>query len=197
MFDRVMQKLRARGILDNCLIIYVSDHGEMLGQRYYRFNKYCLFESAVRVPMIVAGTAVPPSRRGTVDHRPAELVDVLPTILKVAGIGSDDRKPGQDLLAPAVKQAGFCEFHNQAKTAAYMWRTKDHKLILSLDKSRIRDGFDSADIVAGELYDLNGDPQEWNNLFDDEGYAAVRRRMTRELIRHLEKYAKPRQSGSA
>ncbi|MBN2131317.1 MAG: sulfatase-like hydrolase/transferase [Sedimentisphaerales bacterium] len=191
MFDRVLKKLAAKGILDNCLIVYVSDHGEMLGQRYYRFNKYCLFDSAVRVPMIVGGTAVPRERRGTVDHRPAELVDVLPTILKVAGISNDESRPGRDLLGPVVKEASFCEFHNQPKTAAYMWRTREYKLILCVDKSRIGDGVGRGDIVAGELYDLNEDPQEWNNVFDDAKHAAVREKMCGELIEHLQKYAKP------
>lgn len=185
MFGRVMKKLEANGILDNCLIVYVSDHGEMLGERYYRFNKYCLFESSVRVPMIIAGTAVGQRKRGVLDHRPAELVDVLPTILKAAGIENDNSKPGRDLLAPAVKTASFCEFHNQPKTAAYMWRKKGCKLILCMVKSSIKDGFERADIVSGELYDLNKDPQEWNNVFDDAKYAAVRKKMSDELIEHL------------
>lgn len=198
MFDRVMKKLKAMGILDNCLIVYVADHGEMLGERYYRFNKYCLFESSVRVPMIIGGTAVPRSSRGTVDHRPAELVDVLPTILKVASIENESRKPGRDLLGPAIKSAGFCEFHNHPKMASYMWRKRDYKLILCMDKSRIKDGFSYADLVTGELYDLNKDPQEWNNIFYDEKYKAVRQKMSGELIKHLEKYAKPRRrAGSA
>ena len=191
MFGRVMKKLQTKGILDNCLIVYVSDHGEMLGERYYRFNKYCLFESSVRVPMIIAGTAVGQRKRGTLDHRPAELVDVHSTILKVAGIEGDNRKPGRDLLGPVVKTASFCEFHNQPKTSGYMWRKKDCKLILCMDKSGVKDGFERADIVSGELYDLNTDPQEFNNVFDDAKYAAVRQRMSDELIEHLAMYAKP------
>jgi len=190
MFGRVIKRLQTKGLLDHCLIVFVSDHGEMLGQRYYRFNKYCLFESSVRVPMILGGTAVPRSRRDTVDHRPAELVDVLPTVLKVAGIEHDPGKPGRDLLGPVVKSATFCELHNHPKTAAYMWRNKDYKLILSMPKSRLADGFSPGDVVSGELYDLNEDPQEWNNLFDDRKHAAVRRKMSRELIDHLRKYAR-------
>ena len=192
MFNRVMKRLMTKGILDNCLIVYVSDHGEMLGERFYRFNKYCLFESSVRVPMIVSGALVPKGRRGTIDHRSAELVDVLSTILRVAGLENDNSKPGRDLLGPVVKFATFCEFHNQPKTAAYMWRNSDYKLILCMDKSHIKDGFDHTDIVTGELYDLNKDPKEWNNIFDDEKYAAVRQKMSSELIRHLEKYGKQR-----
>jgi arylsulfatase A-like enzyme len=192
MFGRVMKRLDAKGVLDNCLIVYVSDHGEMLGERFYRFNKYCLFESSVRVPMIIGGTVVPPGSRGTVDHRPAELVDALATILKVAGIEGDNSKPGRDLLGPVVKQAGFCEFHNQPETAAYMWRNRDYKLILCMRKLDIENGFEHADVVTGELYDLNKDPCEWNNVFDGEEYAAVRQKMSGELIRHLEVHAKRR-----
>ncbi|TFG47465.1 MAG: DUF229 domain-containing protein [Candidatus Brocadiia bacterium] len=189
MFVRVMKKLEGKGILDNCLIVYVSDHGEMLGERFYRFNKYCLFESSVRVPMIIGGSAVPRSSRGTVDHRPAELVDVLPTILKVVGIENDDSKPGRDLLGPVVKSATFSEFHNQPKFVAYMWRKRDYKLILCMNKASVKDGFAHAEIVAGELYDLNKDPREWNNVFDDEKYTAVRQKMSGELISHLKMYA--------
>ena len=186
MFDRVMRRLQAKGILDNCLIVYASDHGEMLGERFYRFNKYCLFESSVRVPLILGGTAVPPALRGTVDHRPAELVDVFPTLLRAAGIESDSGKPGRDLLGPVVRQAGFCEFHSKPKTPAYMWRTREHKLILCMGRPGTEPGYGPADVIAGELYDLNKDPREWNNVFLAEEYAPVRQKMTGELMKHLE-----------
>lgn len=190
MFGRVMEKLKAKGVLDNALIVYVSDHGEMLGERFYRFNKYCLFDSSVRVPMIVAGTAVPAAARGTMDHRPAELLDILPTILKVAGLQSDPRKPGRDLLGPSVKSAAFCEFHGRPKNPAYMWRNKHYKLILCMDKSATTDRFHPGAVVSGELYDLNEDPREWNNVYHDEKHAGVRRKMSDELINHLQRYMK-------
>ena len=56
----------------------------------------------------------------------------------------------------------------------------------------VEDGFSHADVVTGELYDFNKDPQEWNNVFDDEKYTAVRQKMCGELFKHLEMYAKPR-----
>ena len=73
-----------------------------------------------------------------------------------------------------------------------MWRKRDYKLILSMDKSRIKDGFSHADLFTGELYDLNKDRQEWNNIFYDEKYKAIRQKMSGELMKHLEKYTKPR-----
>jgi hypothetical protein len=47
------------------LIIFLSDHGEMLGDRFHRFNKYCLYEGSIRVPMIIAGAGVPEEKQGT------------------------------------------------------------------------------------------------------------------------------------
>ncbi len=141
------------------------------------------------VPIILSGTAVPESLKGTIDHRPAELLDLMPTILNAAALPPDPAKPGRDLLAPPVKSAAFCELHTRRERPAYMWRKNHYKLILVMDKKRAADGFDTADILAGELYDLKNDPAEWNNLFSDDKYAPVRRRMTAALINHLQKYA--------
>lgn len=186
MFARVLDKLRAKGMLDNCLIIYASDHGEMLGERYYRFNKYCLFEHSVRVPLIVAGTAVAKESRGTIDHRPAELVDLLPTIIKVAGVSGCGQKPGEDLLSAGSRKAGFCEFNDHPAIVSFMWRTPECKLILSFPKDCLRTGVARpADVIAGELYDLKTDPREWNDLYEKAEYRAVRQRMSEELIAHL------------
>ena len=88
MFGRVLKALKRKGVLDNAIIVYCSDHGEMLGERFYRFNKYCLYESSVRVPLILSGPAIPEELQGTTDHRPAELVDLYPTLLGAAGITS-------------------------------------------------------------------------------------------------------------
>jgi len=60
------------------LIVYVSDHGEMLGEHGYPLHKYCLYDTAYAFPLILAGTAIPTQSKGTVDHRPAELIDLFP-----------------------------------------------------------------------------------------------------------------------
>lgn len=187
MFGRVLEKLKSRGVLENCLILYLSDHGEMLGERYYRFNKYCLFESSVRVPLILGGTVIPEGLRGTVDHRPAELVDVLPTILKIAGIEGDPGKPGRNLLGPVQRDHTFCELHHRGKDY-YMWRNSHYKLILGFPRDRGRRIFDAASVLEGELYDLKKDPREWRNLYSDHDSAGIVRTMRKGLLDHLGAY---------
>lgn len=190
MFGRVMDKLRTEGLLENCLIVYVSDHGEMLGERYYRFNKYCLFESSARVPMILSGTAIPAEKRGVTDHRMAEEVDLYPTVAAIAGLPALTNKPGENLLGPSVRKAGFCEYSDRPAKVAFMWRTDERKLILTFPKACIQKGTVSlADVTAGEFYDLKSDPREWKNLYAKAPYKADQERMAAELVSHLNNIA--------
>src|SRR5690606_26962039 len=110
-FGQVLERLKAMGRLENSLILFLSDHGELLGERNFRFSKYCLYDSSVRVPLILAGSAVPPEKRGTVDDRPVGLVDVLPAVAKAAGVSLNGVVPGLDLLGEGRRAGTFCEFH--------------------------------------------------------------------------------------
>jgi len=190
MFGRVMDKLRAKGLLDNCLIVYVSDHGEMLGERYYRFNKYCLFDASVRVPLILSGTAVPPSKRNTLDSRPTEEVDLFPTILAAAGIANNSGKPGINLLGETSRKAGFAELNDHPTQVSFMWRTQTHKLILTFPRDKITAGsVTPAEVCAGELYALQTDPKEWHNLYAAKENSTLRDQLSMELIAHLNQVA--------
>ncbi|MFM2004597.1 MAG: hypothetical protein RLZZ09_252, partial [Pseudomonadota bacterium] len=186
MFGRVMDKLGEKGLLENCLIIYVSDHGEMLGDRYYRFNKYSLYESSVRVPMILSGTVIPPKRRGKVDHRLAEVVDLYPTIAAVAGLPKMSEKPGENLLAPGSRKGNFCEYSDLPKGVSFMWRTNDSKVILTFPKDKLPTrNLGLSDVIEGEYYDLKADAKEWHNLYSKPEHRKARERLSLELVAHI------------
>ncbi len=182
---QAMHKARERGLLDHALIVYVSDHGEMMGERNHQFSKYCMYDSSVRVPMILSGSVVPPEKRGTVDDRPAELVDVLPTIFRACGIAADPRLPGYDLLSKPVRKGGFCQFVGGGTEPTMpmpqlMWRKKDVKLIVYQYGTVLDEGGE----IRGELYDLKNDPNEWYNLYDDPAWEKVRYQMLAEMTMH-------------
>ena len=186
MYGRVLAELEKKGLLENALIIYVSDHGEMLGERYYRFNKYCLYESSVRVPLILSGTALPEALKGEVDHRPAELVDIYPTLLSAAGIHIPEHAIGEDLIRGAgTRSANFCGLHERADEAAFMWRTPEYKLILRMERKADASSYTSSDIIGGELYDLAKDPNEWKDLYGHGDIVGKQVEMTGELLAHL------------
>ncbi len=190
MFGKVLNKLEQIGELENSFVIFVSDHGEMLGQMQYRFSKYCLYDGSVRVPLIIAGPQIPEKQRGTVDDRPAELVDIVPTILDITGSAEMPELPGRSLLKPPCRKGCFSEYHGGGGEQiqlppTYMWRTREWKLILYLPCADITDAMLSVDNVRGELYHLTDDPNEWNNLYFDEGCRDIREELTRELLMHL------------
>jgi arylsulfatase len=188
MFGRVLDALQQRGYLDHALIVFVSDHGEMLGERYYRFNKYCLYESSVRVPLVLSGTALPEGFRGRTDPRPAELLDVYPTLLKAAGIEVPATAEGLDLLGQGeYREAGFCGLHEKPDEASFMWRTPEHKLILCFDRKEDASEYTASDITGGEFYDLEKDPQEWHDLYGDPAYRGIMEKMATQLLAHIRK----------
>ena len=182
---QAVERMRERGLLDNALIIFTSDHGDMMGERDHRFSKYCLYDGSVRVPMVLSGSLIPQEKKGTIDSRPAELVDWIPTICDGAGIKPDPRLPGLSLLSGQVRKGAFSEFHgggpeNPQPAPSWMWRSKDYKLIL------FREGtvLDSTPL-KGELYDLKKDPHEWYNQYDNPEYASVKVQMMGELLSHI------------
>lgn len=186
MYGRVLKRLEEQGLLDNALIVYVSDHGEMLGERFYRFNKYCLYEASVRVPVILSGTAIPETMQGKVDQRPAELVDVYPTLLNAAGIDVPPYAVGKDLLSTLdLRPANFCALHERENEAAFMWRTASYKLILRMQRKSDAASYSLEDVIGGEFYDLERDPREWTDLYENPGYRKEQTAMTSQLLDFL------------
>ena len=189
LYGHVLRRLDELGELENSFIIYTSDHGDMLGQRFHRFSKICLYEGCVRVPIIIAGVGVPEERRGTIDHRLAELVDIVPTLMCMVGGRPDSRWVGLDLLRPEARIGQFCEHHGsgfetEPIAPAYMWRNHEWKLILYM-AGALNGAPGRLNDLRGEFYHLQSDPHEWNDRFKDPECAEIRERMTRELLMHM------------
>ena len=187
MFGRTLKLLKEKGLLENTLIVYVSDHGEMLGERYYRFNKYCLYESSVKVPVLFSGSALPQNFKGITDKRPVELVDIYPTLLSAAGVQIPNALPGINLLSEQTRAGNFCALHERKNEASFMWRTEQYKLILRLERKENANEYEKGDIIGGEFYDLSKDPQEWDDLYDTKTVEVQQSKMLNDLMAHLKK----------
>ena len=182
-FGQVLAKLEKAGRLKNALIVFTSDHGEMLGERNYRFTKYCLYDSSVRIPILLSGSVIPEAIRGTIDNRPAELVDLYPTLTKVAGTNQQLNSPGLDLLSNQKHKGSFCEYHDSG-APALMWRTKKWKLILFANHP-FEGAKSSTETLKGELYDLESDPHEWKNLYDSKKHQKIREQLKTEQLENI------------
>ncbi len=160
---RILDALNETGQRENTVIIFTSDHGEMLGD-HGLIQKGCRFyEGLVRVPLIFSWQGQFES--GLKSDALVELVDKVPTLLEIAGLPIPDGMHGRSLL-PILKvetdenyHRDFvrCEYYNALDmhdhSFATMFRDKRYKLI-------VYHGHEE-----GELYDLVDDPDEFNNLW--------------------------------
>ncbi|WP_418263644.1 sulfatase [Flavobacterium faecale] len=187
MMGRALKALEKKGLLENTIIIYTSDHGEMLGEHYYRFNKYNLYDQSVRVPMIIAGSALPKSiKRNSINSRPTENIDIMPTLLDLAGIKPERELPGENILSN-TRTGSFSALHEREGEAAFMWRTNKHKLILVLMRKNNANNYNSSDIITGEFYDLEKDAHEWNDLYNSKANIKLQNKYTEMILEHLKK----------
>jgi len=163
---RLMDLLKATGQIENTIVIYTSDHGEMLGDHGIYLKGPYFYEPAIRVPLIIScpGTIAANRVMGMV-----ELVDLAQTILDAAGLDHYPGMQGKSLWPILVGEKPphqhrddvYCEYYNampwhRDPTAQLtMLRTDQYKIVL--DHSN----------TAGELYDLDSDPGEFSNLWSD------------------------------
>ena len=165
---RLMIALEEAGIADNTYVIYISDHGDWLGDHGLILKGPMHYEGLLRVPMIVRGPGVPENR---VVDEPVSTLDLTATFCDLAE--SDPLLPqhGQS-LRPLLEGDGTRDF------AMNEWQLLPTRtgVPLSLRTVRTRTAKLTVDLItgAGELYDLEADPHELRNCFDDPDYAAVR-----------------------
>jgi choline-sulfatase len=145
---RFIEVLEDRGMRDNTVIIYTSDHGEMMGD-HRLFGKVTYYEGALRVPLIFNGPGI---KSGVENDQLAQLADCAPTILGIAGLECPFPVDSSSLL-PTLSGDGELGTEFQVSELA--------------ESRMIFDGrykFSEYDGNGSELYDLEKDPNEITNL---------------------------------
>jgi len=187
----VIDSLRERGLLEETIVVLTADHGEMLGEHDLIGKWFTLYDDALRVPLIfrLPGAA----NRGLSLPQNIELVDLLPTLLDLAGIKRPESEaaalPGRS-IAPLLEapEAPHREAVFSMTENAFAIRTTRHKLILSAQRDcrgYAREFFSDSD---NYLYDLEADPGETHNLFADPASVGIRAELSEMLLRHLIRY---------
>ncbi len=150
---RLLQALDADGRLEDTLVVILADHGEMLGEHGEPTHGFFVYDGALRIPLLIAGPGIEP---GVVGGQ-ARIIDVLPTVLAQLAIEPPDATQGQDLMPRAgggpgrriaLAESWFPRFH-------YGWS----------ELTSIQDGrYKLIRAPRPELYDLQRDPRELDNL---------------------------------
>lgn len=181
---RVLDYLKEHDLYENTLIVYTSDQGFYMGEHGW-FDKRFMYEQSMRTPLLMKF-----SERISTRPEVNELVqniDYAPTLLDLAGVEIPDDMQGRSLV-PLVQEADpdwrdalyyhYYEFPNEHMVKRhYGIRTDRYKLIHFYN-----------DIDDWELYDLQEDPMEMNDLYGQEDYESLTRQLKKQLTRLQEKY---------
>ncbi|HEX8464915.1 MAG TPA: sulfatase-like hydrolase/transferase [Abditibacterium sp.] len=178
---RLIETLERTGQRENTIVIFMSDHGEMLGDHGIYLKGPHFYEPAVRVPLLISW---PGHIKAQKSSALVELVDLAPTLLDATGLPSDAGMQGRSLWplltgekpADTHRDSVYCEHygtthHRPDQESAYgtMIRTEKYKLTRFHGQR------------GGELYDLKRDPNETYNLWCVGEYQAAKMDLLQQL----------------
>lgn len=161
---RVLQTLKDKGMYDNSLIIFVSDHGDMMGDHYH-WRKTYPYEGSTHIPYIIKWPAKAQVVPGKVDN-PVELRDLLPTFLEIAGTSVPTDIDGRSLLSLAKgTETEWRKYIDLEHATCY----SDDNYWCALTDGKIKYIWY---FYTGEeqLFDLAKDPKELHNAVSDKKY---------------------------
>jgi choline-sulfatase len=172
----VLRALKDLGLEDDTIVLYTSDHGEMLGE-HGMWQKFEFYEGSCGVPLTIRAPGVTTTNVSgpAVCDEPVSLVSVLPTIAELAGVPVtspvDETSLVPQLRNPraARNRPVFAEYNLHTPGAKYMIRDGRYKFT-----------YWAHDIP--ELYDLEKDQEELNNLALDTSHATVVERLKQKLF---------------
>ena len=173
----VMQQLKKMGIHDQTLVIYMGDNGFMFGE-HGLFDKRVAYETSSRVPMLMQCPEIIKGE-SVVDEVVAN-IDIAPTVMEAMGLKKPPHMDGQSFLPLAEGESiPWREYF----LYAYYWeqnypQTPTH-FSLRGDKYKYTTYYGLWD--TDELFDIQSDPMEQNNLIHDQAYAKTKRQMQNRL----------------
>ena len=185
---RVLDYLEEKGLLDNTLVVYTSDQGFYMGEHGW-FDKRFMYEESMHTPLVMR---LPKGfeRRGDISEM-VQNIDYAPTFLELAGADVPEDIHGVSLL-PLLKGEKptnwrkslyyhFYEYPAEHMVKRhYGVRTDRYKLIHFYN-----------DIDQWELYDLEKDPAELNNLYGQKEYESIATELKKEMLKLQEQYNDP------
>jgi arylsulfatase A-like enzyme len=181
---KIREMLTKKGIADNTIIVWMGDNGYFLGERQMA-GKWLMYDNSVRVPLVIYDPRV--KKHHDVEDMVAN-VDLAATILDFSGVKSDLKTHGISLV-PYVYN-GSSKYKRKELMIEHLW---DFQPIPPSEGIRTEQWkyFRYRTIKATEeLYDLENDPQELNNLASNTEYKIILQNMRDKLDRKITLYSK-------
>lgn len=186
---RIINILKETGQYENTIIIFTSDHGELLGDHGLIYKGCRFYEGLTHVPLIISwpGKGLNNVRSDAL----VELIDLAPTILEAVGLEIPYYMQGQSLLSiiKGEKEASYhkndviCEYNDAIEgedhTHGLMYYDGRYKICI----------YKGHDI--GEIYDLLEDPGEFNNLWISDNYKELKTKLLEKVIKRYMSTSSP------
>ncbi len=175
---RLLDALKKEELIENTIIVLLSDHGYHLGTKAIS-GKNTLWHESTRVPLIFAGPGV--QEIGKTSNEPAELLDIFPTLIDLAGLPENKAIDGHSLkpILTDIKTQREWPAHTCHGPGNHSIVTNQWRFIQYADGSE-------------ELYNFIEDPYEWNNLASLPGYQPI----LNEMRKHIPDNITPPLSGN-
>lgn len=184
---RILDALHRIGCYEDTLIVFVSDHGDMLGDHHH-WRKCYAYEGSARVPLIVRWPGgLVSAERGQLRDEVAELRDILPTFLHAAGIDVPDSVDGRSLLDPVSgREEVWRRYLDLEHNTCYSPRNHWNALVDGSWKY-VYHALDGAE----QLFLLDTDPGERVDLAGDPSQASELRMWRARLVEHFSERGAP------
>ena len=183
LFGKLLDRLEVDGLLHDTLIIYCSDHGEMMGS-HGLWHKMAPYEECLRVPLLMRLPGRIPA--GLRSNATVSLIDVPATILSIVGLDVPAIYQGRDLI-PLLTGAGDDGVRFSEMKSLGDWHgIADFRLVVD---NRYKFVWHDGD--RAELYDLSEDPFEQNNLEAASQMTDLRTRLSSELFQWMRETGDP------
>ena len=180
---RILAVLEAEGLAEDTIVVFTSDHGELLGDHQLLRKGPFLYDCSVRVPLFVRWPGVVPP--GLRRRELVQWVDLAPTVLEAAGVERRRSYQGESLLPllrgedVAWRDWALSQYRSSGDPA----NPSAHMTMLRHDRWKLVAHHAGAGHPrSGELYDLEADPGELENLWGDEGHREVRLDLAEKLL---------------
>ncbi len=181
-FGRLIKSLKDKGLYDNTVIIYTSDHGCHFRTRNAEYKRSC-HEASIKVPLVITGGGF--TGGGRVSDL-VSLIDLPATVLDIAGVKVPESYAGKSLTDLRGHDSVFMQISESQIGRAV--RTKKWKYSVT---AKNKDCAYAESYTEDFLYDLESDPYEKNNLVSDPAYADVRADLRELLTEYMKKAGEP------
>jgi choline-sulfatase len=186
----ILDTLEQLGLADSTIVVYTSDHGDMMGS-HHLVAKTVMYEESTRVPWLIRA---PGQTRQQMVERPVSQIDLVPTLLDLMGSEAGEALPGKSLV-PSIRENQVIDDHvfiewnpgcgfKAPKQVDFATREEIKQVEQESTRSVVSpDGWKLclSDLDKGQLFNLRRDPYETTNLFDMGQHDDVITRLTKRI----------------